>query len=221
MLVLLVYGVWNAIPNHAAVALEQEGIRAFKAGEYRTAEKDLVAVLHREPRSVHARFGLACESFLTGHRSRAVLELTIALENGLPLGLVSDCGHHLELNRHVLTAKYGLTGAFAVPRIPGAGRYEDLLTSEPALTDADEAVRFLVGSCLSFRANLDGAGWYYAANATEVAAIEPEAKRLFLHCLGAKPLARLHCAARPTIECLLSNRIRRAYLIDRARLYRS
>jgi hypothetical protein len=218
MLLLFAYGLWNAIPNRATVELENEGVRAFKAGEYRTAERTFVAVLQREPRSVHARFGLACAFFLTDQRSRAALELTMALEIGLPLDLIGDCGHHLSLDRRFLTAKVGLTDAFAAPRVTGAQRYEQMLTSEPSLSAGDEADRLLIGSCLSFRAKLDGAGWYYAANAAERSELGERSERLFLDCVGADALRRLDCDSGPALDCVLSDRIRQAYLVDRAHL---
>jgi len=221
MLALLGDGLWAGVPNREAVEFERQGVHELKAGDYLAAEGDFVAVLHREPRSMHARLGLACGSFLTGHRSRAALQLTIALENGLPLAVGGDCSHNLDLDRVFFVAKSGLTASFAVPRVAGAAGYEQMLTSEPELTDTDEAARFLVGSCLSFRAKLDGAGWYYAANAATTAAIGPGGEEHFLRCLGDETLARLHCNRSPSMDCLLSARIREAYLNDRDRLYRS
>jgi hypothetical protein len=221
MLALLGYGLWAAVPNREAVEFERAGVRKLKAGNYLAAEEDFVAVLHREPKSMHARLGLACGSFLTGHRSRAALELTLALENGLPLAVNGDCSHNLHLDRIFFVAKFGLTDSFAVPRVAGAASYEQMLTSEPELTDADEAARLLVGSCLSFRAELDGAGWYYAANAATTGPIGPGGERHFLRCLGDETLKRLHCDRSPAMDCLLSARVRKAYLNDRERLYRS
>lgn len=220
MLVLFGYGLWQAVPNRAAVVLEKEGAQALRAGAYKSATADLTAVLRREPRSMEARFGLACAFFLSGHHSRATIELTLALREGLPLGLLNDCGHSLHLDRVFFTAKLGISEAFAAPLVRGARRYEAMLTSEPKLSADDEAARLLVGSCLSFRTVFDSAGWYYAANASRIAPIDSRLKKLFLGCLGGATLRRLQCGVtRTPVRCLLSDRIRQRFLEDRPYLY--
>jgi hypothetical protein len=220
MLVLFGYGLWEAVPDRAAVRLEKEGAQALREADYNSATTDLAAVLRREPRSMQARFGLACVYYLTGHRSRATLELTLAMRDGLPLGVLNDCGHNLRFDRIFLTAKLGISEAFAVPLVHGGHRYEAMLTSEPELTNDDEAARLLVGSCLSFRAASDGAGWYYAANAFDLVPIGGGPERLFLNCLGTATVRRLHCAGKAPVRCLLSSRTRQSYLEDRPHLYR-
>lgn len=220
MLTLFAYGLWNGVPNRAAMEHLEKGVLAFEAGDYRSAERNLIGALRAEPRGVHARFALACTFFLMGQRSQAALELTEGLRDGLPFGLINRCGSDVddvELDRHFLVAKFGLVGAFAVPRVGRADRFESFLTSEPAPTRFDEVARFLVGSCLSFRAGLDGAGWYYAANAVEVATPSQQAENLFLGCLGHQTLTRLQCIPKSIVDCVLSDRIREAYLHDRTR----
>jgi len=218
MVILLGLGIRGAIPDRTAVRLERQGLRALKAGDYPIATRRLAAVLDAEPKSAHAYFALACISFLTGHRSRAAMELTDALENGLPLGPIGDCGSGLRLDRRFFAAKLGLTTAFAVPRgVPDGDAYERMLSAEPPGTDGDDVNRFLTGSCLAFRSGLEGLGWFYAASAEEIATVGPRAERRFLECLDARTLARLRCSARPGISCLLSDRIRRSYVEERTR----
>lgn len=219
MLTLFAVGLWNGLPDRTARERLEKGVLAFEAGDYRSAEKNLISALRAEPRGVHARFGLACTFFMMGKKSRAALELTEALRHGLPFDLTNRCGtdeDDVELDKYFLVAKFGLVGAFAVPRIEGAERFESLLTSEPATTTSDEVFRFLIGACLSLRAGLDGVGWYYAANAVEVARPSGQVENLFLNCLGRETLTRLGCISGSGLECILSEQLREAYLRDRA-----
>lgn len=215
MALLFIFALWSAIPDRKAVALEKSATEALQAGEYHRAEVDFARVLGLNPKSTHARLGLACAYFLTGHRSRVMLELTMAFEIGLPPG-PWECGHRVDLSHSFFSAKLGLYDAFAVPRVEGAGRYERMLTDQPTVTSADDSQRLLMGACLAFRSHLDGAGWYYAANAAERTPIDGTLEDLFFGCAGRAVLRHLRCHAGLRLhECVLTDRVRAAYLRDR------
>jgi hypothetical protein len=214
------YSLTEAIPNRATVQSEHAAERALRAGAYQDAQREFVRVLRGEPDSLDARTGLACVYYLTGHSSRAMLELTLGLERGLSPRHLGWCGHGLSLDRQFLVAKIGLTGVFAIPRVVGAEVDEDVLTAEPAISSADESRRLLIGSCLAYRDNLDGAGWYYAANALERRGVSDGEVAMFFRCLGTDALRVLGC--RPPSElrsCALSDKLRAAYLTERPYLY--
>jgi len=212
---LFVNALISIIPNRAAVRLYGEGKSALLAGHYVAAERAFNGVLRLEPRSTHARFGLACAFALTRSGGAAVIELDLALERGLVLSRSGSCGHGLVFSRDLFVAKFGLTNSFAAPR--GAAIYQHELESVPADTPEDTAQRLLIGSCLAFRARLDDVGWYYAANAND-GRITASAIRGFFSCLGLATRTRLHC--RHSLNgCIFTDRVRAAYLRDRPYLY--
>lgn len=221
IMMMIVFGaVHAAIPNQQALALERRGIEALESSDYVTAEDDFVGVLRREPAATDPRWGLACAFALTGYYSLTALELTKGLENGLVPGFMAVCPHGLGLERLFLVAKLGLAVAFAVPRVAGAGGYERLLTSEPSDGTRDESLRLLVGSCLAYRAGLDGPGWYFAANAVETRPISASLARKFLTCVGFAVLKHLGCAQHPSFDgCAINDRARAAYLADQPYIY--
>jgi hypothetical protein len=220
MAILFAYALWQAVPDREAVALEQRGAEALVTANYGEAENDFVAVLRREPASTDARLGLACSYYLTGKRSAATLELTLGLKAGLVPGHIGQCGHGLHFDEVFLAAKLGLNESFAVPRVKEAGQFEEALDGEPVGTSTEEPQRMLTGSCLAFRAGLDGAAWIYAASAVETHRVEKDDERQFFSCLGTQLLERLHCARRPSLRwCVLTDRARAAYLRDRPYLY--
>lgn len=222
MAILFAYALWQAVPDREAVALEKQGAEALKEANYGDAENDFAAVLRREPASTDARLGLACSFYLTGKRSAATLELTLGLEAGLVPGHIGQCGHGLYFDEVFLAAKLGLNESFAVPRVKEAGQLEKALNGEPTGTSPEEPRRMLTGSCLAFRAGLDGAAWFYAASAVETHNVEREDERQFFSCLGAQLPGRLHCARQPSLRsCVLTGRARAAYLRDRPYLYPS
>src|ERR1035441_1178079 len=218
---MIVFGaVHAAVPNRQAVALERGGIEALESSDYVTAEYYVVVVLPREPAATDPRWGLACAFALTGYYSRTALELTKGLENGLVPGFIAGCPHGLVLERLFLVAKLGLAVAFAVPRVAGAGAYERLLTSEPSDGTRDESLRLLIGSCLAYRAGLDGAGWYFAASAVDTQPIGASLAQMFLTCVGPAVLRHLGCAQHPSFAgCVINDRTRAAYLADRPYIY--
>jgi hypothetical protein len=218
MALLFLYSLAAMVPNRTAVRLFNAGRAALLAGHYATAERDFAGTLRRESRSTHARLGLACAFFLTGHRSRALLELTMAVQHGLNIARVGECGHGFDFDRSVFTAKFGLTNSFAVPRTSPS--YQRELTSLPNDTPTDDARRLLLGSCLAFRARLDGAGWYYAANAHDLGRIIPSSERDFFACLGSTTRTRLGCQLHPRLgDCIFTVLRRDAFLRDRPYLY--
>lgn len=214
--VLFVYALVSSIPNRTAVRLEGRGKTYLLAGRYVPAEHDFAGVLRHEPLSTDARFGLACAFFLTGHRGRALLELNLALKNGLVLDRAGSCGHRLVFSLGLFVAKFGLTDSFVAPK--GAPGYQHQLESVPADNRTDTAHRLLMGACLAFRARLDGVGWYYAANAHDQGQITDASVRDFFRCLGSKTLARLGCR-RSLNSCVFNGRNLAAYLKDRPYLY--
>lgn len=213
---LFVYALASSIPDRAAVALERRGKADLLAGHYLRAEQNFAAVLWREPRSTHARFGLACSFFLAGHHARALLELNLALRRGLALSRAGGCGHGLVFSKGLFVAKFGLTSSFVAPR--GLPYYQHQLESVPAGTAADTARRLLLGACLAFRAQLDGVGWYYGASAHDHGQITSATTRDFFRCLDVTTRARLNCAASLS-DCVITDRNRAAYLEDRPYLY--
>lgn len=215
---LFLYGLVSAIPNRTAVSLENQGKNALLSGRYAAAERAFNGVLEYEPRSTHARFGLACAYFLTGSDGLAVLELDLAFKQGLVLRRAGGCSHELVFNDRLFTAKFGLTDSFAAPR--GAPLYQAALEAVPTDTPEDTAERLLIGSCLAFRAHLDDVGWYYAANAHDLGRITPTATRNFFQCLQPATRARLGCG-NSLSECIFTDHVRAAYLRDRPYLYPS
>ena len=191
MMISMFGAVHAAVPNRLAVALERGGIEALKSSDYVTAEDDFVGVLRREPAATDPRWGLACAFALTGYYSRTALELTKGLENGLVPGFIAGCPHGLVLERLFLVAKLGLAVAFAIPRVADAGAYERLLTSEPSGGTRDESLRLLIGSCLAYRAELDGAGWYFSASAVEMRPISGSLAEMFFARVGPAVLRHL------------------------------
>jgi hypothetical protein len=220
MMIAMLGAVCAAIPNPQAVALERAGIKALESSDYMSAEEDFLGVLRREPAATDPRWGLACAFASMGHYSPAALELTKGLENGLVPGFISSCPHGPVLERLFLVAKLGPADAFAVPRVTGAERYERRLTSEPPGGTRNEALRLLVGSCLAYRAALDGLGWYFAANAVETRSVDASLIQMFLACVGRNVLRHLGCAQHPSFaRCVINDRARAAYLADRAYIY--
>jgi hypothetical protein len=220
LLVLLAYAIWDAVPNRTAVTLDVSGGRAMFAGRYSTAEHDFIKVLELEPRSLNARAGLACVYLLTGHKSRATLELTRGIEAGLAPGRLGHCGHGVTLDDVFISAKLGLFEAFAVPRGVAPKRYERALLRETTDSPGEESERLLIASCLAFRAGSDGAGWYYAASAHDGAGITPAGARSFYRCAGERVLRHLDCSGQTSFTaCVLTPRLQRAYLDDRSHVF--
>ena len=224
-MILLLDGLLAAVPSRDAVASLDRGRADLNRSRYQLAERDFADALSLEPLSLYARVGLACAFLHEGHGSRALLELTLALERGLfPPGL-GGCGGGLGLDGRYFAAKYGATGAFMAPHPPKSRAIESQLLQLPLESEDDEARRMLLGSCLAFRAGLDGAGWYYAANGAELGVPAAEVE-LLPSCLGDRLLAHLGCAAgaereRPDglLNCILNGRAGFAYQRERSFLY--
>lgn len=218
--VLLVDGLAVNVPNRRAVELEHRAVTAMRASHYGAAEQYFAGVLRREPRSTFSRLGLACVFYLTGHRSRALLELTMGLNRGLVPGHIAGCGRSILFDRLFIVAKLRLTDSFAVPRLDGESGYERWLTSLPSSTSSDAAHRLLIGSCLAFRAGLAAAGWYYAANANSTASVSPTMEREFFTCIGPSTATRLGCPQPPHLDnCVFDRQVHNAYLDDEPYLY--
>jgi hypothetical protein len=223
--VLLLVGLVGAVPSHGAVTLLDRGKAELDASHYRRAERLFAAVLPIEANSLYARVGLACAFISEGHGSRAVLELTLALERGLFSSTLGTCGDGVALEDRYFAARYGSVGTFMAPRVPSGRRVEAALLAPPVESEDDEARRFLLGACLAFRAGLDAAGWDYAANGAELG-IPAESIGLLPHCLGRAVLARLHCpsegsAERPEapVGCILNGSAGAAYQRERPYLF--
>ncbi len=123
MALLLVYGLWQAIPDRKAVLALRRGEEALKRSNYAQAEKSYNTVLSLVPNSTVARLGLACVFYHSGERSAATIELTKALKAGAFAERLGRCGHGLELSDVFFVAKLGLSDAFAVPRVADAMRF--------------------------------------------------------------------------------------------------
>jgi hypothetical protein len=190
--VLLLVGIVGAIPSRDAVKLLDRGKAELDASRYQRAERNFAEVLSGEPNSLYARVGLACAFMREGHGSRALLELTLALERGLFPFALGDCGDGVGLDERYFAAKYGAVGTFMAPRISPGGDIEELLLKTPPESEDEEARRFLLGACLAFRTGLDAAGWDYAANGAELG-VPAHDIGLLPRCLGRGVLARLHC----------------------------
>jgi hypothetical protein len=106
------------------VRFEATGKIQLLAGHYLPAERSFAAALRHESRSTHARFGLACAFFLTGHRGRSVLELNLALKHGLVLSRAGGCGHSCVFSQGLFAAKFGLIElvTLAQPRVTNGRR---------------------------------------------------------------------------------------------------
>ncbi len=218
--VLLVDGLAVNVPNRRAVELEHQAVAVMRASHYGAAEQYFAGVLRREPLSASSRLGLACVFYLTGHRSRALLELTMGLNHGLVPGHISGCGRGVLFDRLFIVAKLRLTYSFAVPRLDSESGYARWLTSLPSSSSSDAAHRLLIGSCLAFRAGLAAAGWYYAANANSTASVSPTMEDEFFACIGPTTATRLGCPQRPRLDdCVFDKQTYDAYLDDEPYLY--
>ena len=223
--VLLLVGIVEAIPSRDAVTLLDRGKAELDASHYRGAERLFAEVLPKETNSLYARVGLACAFMQGGHGSRAVLELTLALERGLFPSALGTCGNDVPLDDRYFAARYGAVGTFMAPRVPSAGEVEAALLSAPSESEDDEARRWLLGSCLAFRAGLDAAGWDYAANGAELGL--PAANiGLLPRCLGHAVLAHLHCPSEgpsdlpeAPVSCILNGSAAAAYQRERPYLF--
>jgi tetratricopeptide (TPR) repeat protein len=212
MMLLLIYGLWQAVPDRRAVDALAQGKRSLKRGEYQATVRDLNAVLELVPNSAEARQGLACAYYLTGKRSVAILELTKGLEAGVFAERLGSCGHGLRLDDVFFAAKLGLSDAFAVPRVAGAQEFEEELTDEPSGTTLEEPGRMLLGACLALREHLLGAAWEYAGSALETGNVDRGDRATFFACLDPAARRRAGCARRPSIgTCVMTSAARRAY----------
>ena len=220
MAAVFVSALAATVPDRRAVELERHAVDALRAADYAAAADGFAGVLVREPRSTFARWGLACTFLSTGHASRAMLELTMAINRGLVLRAQTVCANGVKLERRFAVAKLGAVLSFAVPRGVAPASYLQALESVPAENAIDDAHRFLLGSCLAFRAGLDGAGWYYAANARYDVALDRVAERVFFACLGPATTRRLGCPQPPRLAaCVFTRRPWAAYQRDRPYLY--
>jgi len=212
---LLVYGLWQAIPERRAVRALEGGEEALKRGDYAQAEKSYNTVLSLVPNSTVARLGLACVFYQSGERSAATIELTKALKAGAFAERLGRCGHGLELSDVFFVAKLGFSDAFAVPRVADAGSFESSLMDEPTRTTEEEPDRMLLGACLAQRAGLAGAAWDYAGNALETGAIDSSDRARFFSCFGPRERRRAGCAGDPSLRtCVLTPAARSAYFRD-------
>ncbi len=215
MALLLVYGLWQGIPDRKAVVALRSGEEALKQSDYSQAEKRYDTVLSLVPNSTVARLGLACVFYRSGERSAATIELTKALEAGAFAERLGDCGHGLQLSDVFFVAKLGLSDAFAVPRVADAGRFETALMEEPTGTTEEEPDRMLLGACLARRADLSGAAWDYAGNALETGAVDDSDRVRFFSCFGPGERRRAGCAEAPSLRsCVLTAAARSAYFRD-------
>jgi len=215
MALLLVYGLWQAIPDREAVLALRHGEEALKRSNYARAEKSYNAVLSLVPNSTVARLGLACAFYRSGERSAATIELTKALKAGAFAERLGRCGHGLDLSDVFFVAKLGLSDAFAVPRVAGAQRFEDALMEEPTRTTDEEPDRMLLGACLAQRAGLAGAAWDYAGNALETDAVDNSDRARFFSCFGSRERHLAGCARAPSLRsCVLTPAARSAYFRD-------
>jgi hypothetical protein len=215
MALLLVYGLWQGIPDKKAVFALRRGEEALKRSDYALAEKSYDTVLSLVPNSTVARLGLACAFLRSGQRSAATIELTKALAVGAFAERLGRCGHGLQLSDVFFVAKLGLSDAFAVPRVAGAERFEAALMAEPAGTTEEEPDRMLLGACLARRAGLAGAAWNYAGNALETGAVDDSDRARFLSCFGPRERHRAGCSETPSLRnCVLTPAARSAYLRD-------
>jgi hypothetical protein len=212
---LLMYGLWQALPNKRAVLTLAHAREWLMHGQYALAERDFNTVLSLVPDSAEARQGLACAYYLTGMRSTAAMELTKGLEAGVFAEQLGLCGHSLRLGNVFFAAKLGLAEAFAVPRAAGASKFEDMLVAEPSGTATTEPDRMLIGACLAQRAGLAGVAWEYAGSALETGAINGYDRSVFLACFGPRDQRHVGCAQRPSIEaCVMTPAARTAYFND-------
>jgi hypothetical protein len=215
MALLLVYGLWQAVPDRRAVGALKSGEESLKRGDYAKAEKSYNTVLSLVPNSTVARLGLACAFYHSGERSAATIELTKALKAGAFAEKLGDCGHGLDLSGVFFVAKLGLSDAFAVPRVAGAQRFERALMEEPTGATEEEPDRMLLGACLAQRAGLAGAAWDYAGNALETDAVDASDRARFLSCFGLRERRRAGCAGSPSVRnCVLTPAARSAYFRD-------
>ncbi len=215
MALLLVYGLWRAVPDRQAVLALRRGEEALKHSDYAQAEKSYDIVLSLVPNSTVARLGLACAFYHSGERSAATIELTKALKAGAFAERLGRCGHGLDLSGVFFVAKLGLSDAFAVPRVAGARRFERALMEEPTRTTEEEPDRMLLGACLAQRAGLAGAAWNYAGNALETDAVDDSDRARFLSCFGPRERRRAGCAGAPSLRsCVLTPAARSAYFRD-------
>jgi hypothetical protein len=214
MALLLVYGLWQAVPDRKAALALRRGEEALKRSNYALAEKSYNTVLSLVPNSTVARLGLACAFYHSGERSAATIELTKALKAGAFAERLGRCGHGLELSDVFFVAKLGLSDAFAVPRVADARSFESALMEEPTGTTEEEPDRMLLGACLAQRAGLAGAAWDYAGNALETG-IDDSDRARFLSCFGPRERRRAGCAGAPSIHsCVLTPAARSAYFRD-------
>lgn len=208
------------VPDRKTVSLQRDAMAALHRGAYATADHRFNEVLAREPRAMHARVGLACSFAAQGHRARAVLEVNLALRDGLVLASQSDCPRVRGLSTWLVAAKLSLTDSFAVPRDPSRTKLTAELLTIPRHDPSDRAYRLLIGACLAFRAGMTGLGWYYAANAHDTGDIDRKTIGVLRLCLGARTLTRLGCSrASDLLMCVLDDRQRAAYLRDRPYIY--
>lgn len=220
MVLLCGYSLWASVPERRTVELDRDAASALQAGRHRAAERGFSAVLSREPRAVDAWAALACIHWITGRRSRALIELTRALDHGLFPGRSGTCPGGLPLDEIFIPARLDSYTLFAAPRpAQRLPRYEALLTDGPPPTAAGEAKRLLIGACLAFRSGLDGAGWYYAANAAERGYQGTWAGSVVARCAGNATMRRLGCAGKPDLDCVLSDRIRATYFEEDSPYY--
>jgi hypothetical protein len=215
MALLLVYGLWQAVPDRRAVRAVGRGRESLKHGDYALAEQSYNTALSLVPNSAVARLGLACAFYHSGRRSAATIELTKALEAGAFAERLGDCGHGLVLGDVFFAAKLGLSDAFAVPKVAGARRFERALLEEPTQTTAEEPDRMLLGACLALRAGFAGAAWDYAGNALETDAVDDSGRARFLDCFGPREQRRVGCAGAPSVRrCVMTPAAREAYFRD-------
>ena len=215
MALLLFYGLWQAVPERQVVLALRHGEDSLKRGDYAQAEKSYDIVLSLVPNSTVARLGLTCAFYHSGERSAATIELTKALKAGAFAERLGSCGHGLGLDDVFFVAKLGLSDAFAVPRVPGARRFERALMEEPTRTTEEEPDRMLLGACLAQRAGLAGAAWNYAGNALETDAVDDSDRARFFSCFGPGERRRAGCARSPSVRnCVLTPAARSAYFRD-------
>jgi hypothetical protein len=215
MALLLIYGLWQGIPDRKAVLTLKRGEEALKRSNYAKAERSYNTVLSLVPNSTVALLGLACAFYRSGERSAATIELTKALEAGAFAERLGRCGHGLQLSDVFFVAKLGLSDAFAVPRVAHARRFETALMEEPSETTEEEPDRMLLGACLAQRAGLAGAAWDYAGNALETGAVDDSDRARFFSCFGPRERRRAGCAGAPSLRaCVLTPAARSAYFRD-------
>lgn len=215
MLLLLAFGICQAIPNERAANALARGEKSLRRGDYKAAVRSFNSVLKLVPKSAEARQGLACSYYLTGRRSVALMELTKGLEAGVFAERLGRCGHGLHLGDAFFVAKLGLSDAFAVPRVVGGREFEEGLTEEPSRTSDEEPGRMLLGACLALRAHLLGAAWEFAGSALATDTLDSEARARFFTCFGPRLRHRAGCARQPSIgACVMTPAARRAYFED-------